>query len=148
MSNYFLAHERDQIFRRLEQLTPEHQTLLVTGHATLRHLLADMQVILGPADDHRGRGLLTLWPARWLVMNFLPWPESLPNESQLAAFAPDTGRTYAEDFAAFVECLRQFDARCKAGSLGAHPRFGRMSRDDWGKYMYLHIDWHLSKMNL
>jgi Protein of unknown function (DUF1569) len=148
MSNYFIAHERNQIFRRLEQLTPSHQAGAVTGHDTLRHLLADMQIILGPADGTRGRGLLAGGPGRWLVLNLVPWPESLPAEAERATFAPDTGRSYEEDFAAFVECLRQFDARSKASSLGAHPRFGNMNRDAWGKYMYLHIDWHLSKMNL
>lgn len=148
MSSYFLAHERDQIFRRLEKLTPSHQAGALTGHDTIRHLLADLQVILEPAGERRGSGWLAGGPFRWLVLHVLPWPEALPGEAQRATCAPDTGRSYEADFAAFVEALRQFDARSRAGSLGAHPRFGEMSRADWGKYMYLHIDWHLSKMNL
>lgn len=152
MSNFYLAHERNQLFRRLERLTADTMTDdgLVSGHHTVLHLSRDLDVILAATDDSPDGNLWSRSVGRWWVLDFAPWPEKLPlNAAAVVDFAPaPTGATFDMDFEALTERIRQFDARASAGSLGPHPRFGRLSKDDWGKYLYLHFDWHLSKLRL
>jgi hypothetical protein len=152
MSNFYLAHERNQLFRRMERITADVKSDngVITGHHTVLHLASELDAILA-ADDDSPRG--NLWSrsiGRWWVLNVAPWPEKVPRDAAaLAAFASaEDAANFARDFDALTERIRQFDARASAGSLGPHPRFGRLSRDDWGKYLYLHFDWHLSTLRL
>ncbi len=152
MSNLYIAHERERLFRRLETLTAEARSSngVVSGHHTVIHLSHDLDVMLGEEPASTRSNLWSRSVGSWLVLNFIPWPERLPRaESGLHDFAPqaDAG-TFASDFDALIERIRRFDARCKAGSIGPHPRYGRLSRNSWGKYLYLHIDWHLSMLGL
>ena len=154
MSNLYIAHERDQIFRRLEKLTADtvSNNGIVSGHHTVVHLLHDIDVMLGDKPARAQGNLWSRTAGSWLVLNFIPWPEKLPREAEaLTGFlsgATTDPASFDRDFDALVERIRRFDARCKAGSMDPHPLYGQLSRDGWGKYLYLHIDWHLSKLGL
>ena len=152
MSNFYLAHERNQLFRRLERVTADTLTDdgLVSGHHTVLHLARELEAVLA-AGDHSPQG--NAWSrsvGRLWVLNVAPWPEKLPRTAaEVEAFAPTLiADAFNQDFNTLIERIRHFDARAGAGSLGPHHRFGRLSRDDWGKYLYLHVDWHLSKLKL
>lgn len=152
MSNFYLAHERNQLFRRLERVTADTFTDdgLVSGHHTVVHLSRELDAVLAAGADSPAGNLWSRTVGRWWVLNLAPWPEKLPrNATEVTAFAPapDAG-AFGRDFESLIERIRQFDARATAGSLGPHPRFGHLSRDDWGKYLYLHFDWHLSQLRL
>ena len=149
MSSLFIAHERDRLFRRLENLGPDRSAVgsNLTGHDTLLHLDHDLAMVLGDAPDTRTGNAWTRSAGRWLVLNFVPWPEKLPaDRKDLFGTAP--GESFDADFARYVENLKRFDARSNAGSLPPHARYGALTRSDWGKYMYLHIDWHLNTLQL
>ncbi|MBL8515790.1 MAG: DUF1569 domain-containing protein [Betaproteobacteria bacterium] len=152
MSNFYIAHERNQLFRRMERITVDMMSDngVVSGHHTVLHLSRELDALLA-ADDDSPRG--SLWSRnvmRWWVLNLAPWPEKVPRDpNELSGFAPAAeAERFGRDFDALTECIRRFDARVSAGSMGPHPRYGALSRDDWGKYLYLHIDWHLSKLGL
>lgn len=152
MSNFYIAHERNQLFRRLERIAADTLTDngLVTGHHTVLHLTRELDAILAANDESPAGNFLSRSIGRWWVLNLAPWPEKLPRvAADVAMFSPTPdGDTFGRDFDALTERIRQFDARASAGSLGPHPQFGRLSRNDWGKYLYLHVDWHLSKLRL
>jgi len=153
MSSFFLAHERDQMFRRLERVEPDLKTTngIVDGHDTVLHLSHDLDMILGDAPHNASGNVWQRSVGRWLVLNLMPWPEKLPRATEgLPAFTGGRQRSadFNNDFAELVEKLRRFDARCRAGSLGPHPVYGKLDKSDWGKYLYLHTDWHLSTLQL
>lgn len=152
MSNLYIAHEREGLFRRLEKLTADVRSDngVVSGHHTVLHLAHDLDVLLGDQPPVARGNLWTRTVGCWLRLNLIPWPERLPrNESALREFSHsvEVGE-FDRDFAALIERIRRFDARCKAGSLDPHPIYGRLSKDGWGKYLYLHIDWHLNMLRL
>lgn len=152
MSNFYIAHERNQLFRRMERITADSLTDngLVSGHQTVLHLSRELDSILAADDDSPRGNFLSRSVSRLWVLNIAPWPEKLPHDAtRVTDFAPTPESDhFGRDFEALTERIRQFDARASAGSLGPHPRFGRLSRDDWGKYLYLHVDWHLSTLRL
>lgn len=153
MSSFFLAHERDQMFRRLERVQPDLKIAngIADGHDTVLHLSHDLDMILGDAPPNASGNLWQRSAGRWLVLNLTPWPERMPREAtHVDAFTGSRPRSadFNADFADLVEKLRRFDARCRAGSLAPHPVYGTMDKSDWGKYLYLHTDWHLSTLQL
>ena len=154
MSNLYIAHERDRIFRRLETLTADaiSDNGIVSGHHTVTHLSHDLDVMLGDKPALKQGNLWSRTAGSWLVLNFIPWPEKLPKEANgLTDFlhgASTDPETFDRDFDALIERIRRFDARCNASIMPPHPLYGPLSRDSWGKYLYLHIDWHLSKLGL
>lgn len=152
MSNFYIAHERNQLFRRLEHITADiaSDSGLITGHHTVLHLARELDSILASDDTSPAGSVWSRSIGRWWVLNFAPWPEKQPRDAaELAKFSPPPVEgQFGRDFDALIERIRQFDARASNGGLGPHPRFGRLSRDDWGKYLYLHVDWHLSTLRL
>lgn len=150
MSNYFLPHERDQLFRRLEHLQADDKSIAgcITGHETLLHLNDGLRGFLGDQPMSDESTLFWRTVGRWLVFHFMPWPEKEPKDAagvaQIIGTAPPGD--FDQDFAVFVGLLQRFDQQCRAGTLAPHPRYGKLSKSDWGAYMYLHIDWHLTRL--
>jgi hypothetical protein len=152
MTDFFIARERDNLFRRIEELTPTMRSRksLVTGHTLICHFNDELRTILG-LQAARGSSILlsrTLW--RFLVFNVIPWPEREPrNEAALQRFVGlQTPRDFASDHAEFVALLKQLDARINTVALEPHPTFGALSVKQWGRCLFLHIDFHLTQFGI
>lgn len=151
MSDYHIARERDQLFRRLELLLPEMKSISgkVTAHQMLLHLSDGLRGFLGDQPAAAEGTVLHRTVLKWLAFHLIPWPEREPEDE--AALARYTGPTppgdFHADFARLVALLQRFDA-APEGGLARHPLFGTLSRGEWGTYMYLHMDWHLSRFGL
>lgn len=87
---------------------------------------------------------------KWLVFHLLPWREKMPSNSvEMQRFVGETPqRSFAEDHAAFITLLQEFEVRCRAGTMPPHSRFGALTLHEWGQYLFLHIDYHLSVFNI
>ncbi len=152
MTDFFNSRERDNLFRRIEELTPTMRSRksLVTGHALICHFNDELRTMLG-LQAARGSAILlsrTVW--RWLVFNVIPWPEREPrNEASLQQFVGvQAPRDFASDHAEFVSLLQQLDARMTNEALEPHPTFGALTRKQWGRCIFLHIDFHLTQFGI
>ncbi len=152
MTDFFVARERDNLFRRIEELTPTMRSRksLVTGHALICHFNDELRTMLG-LQAARGSSILlsrTLW--RFLVFYVIPWPEREPrNEPALQRFiGVQAPRDFASDHAEFVALLQQLDARIISAALEPHPTFGALTFKQWGRCLFLHIDFHLTQFGI
>ncbi len=144
-----LARQRDQaqILGRVRGLRPEcarrwgrmsiGQMVCHVGDA-LRMALGQHPVRLASGPLQR---TLVKWTALYLP---LPWPAGIPTSPEIDQ---EQGGTRPTDFAADlarVEALLQQLTR-EAASLDGrrHPIFGRLTRDGWLRWAYLHTDHHL-----
>lgn len=75
----------------------------------------------------------------------LPWPggriRTLPEAEQGKGGTPPT--TFEHDRAELLTLIRRFAAAPPGALRREHPMFGRMSRADWGRWAYRHMDHHL-----
>lgn len=152
MTDYFKPSERDNLFRRIEELTPTMRSRdgLVTGHQMICHLGDSLREILGQQTAARRGTIVHRTVLKWLAFHLIPWPEWQPrSDAAIKRFVgQQTPSTYAADHAAFVGLLKQFDERWQTGELAPHPVFGSLSKEEWGTYMFLHIDHHLATFGI
>lgn len=152
MTDYFKARERDMLFRRIEELTPDMRSKdqRVTGHQLICHLNQSLREYCGIAPLKSRGTVLHRTLFKWLVFHLIPWPERTPQDAAaLDAFVGDVPPTdFASDHAEFVRLLQEFETRWKSDSLAPHPTYGRMSREEWGQYLFLHIDYHLTAFDI
>jgi hypothetical protein len=152
MTDYFKARERDMLFRRIEQLTPDMRTRdqRVTAHETICHLIHSLREYCGELAPSRSANIFQRTLGKWLVFHLLPWPERPPKtDAQRAEFlgsAPP--RDFASDHAEFVRLLQLFEERCNHQTLAPHPVYGKLNRAEWGQYLFLHLDFHLTAFGI
>ncbi len=152
MTDYFKPRERDILFRRIEGITPDMRSRdgRVTGHQLLGHLNNSLREICGLQKPKRPSNIFERTIGKWLVFYLIPWPESPPKTaSQLSEFVGRVNlASFANDHETFVSLLKTFEYQSGNQSLEPHPIFGRLTKEEWGKVMFLHLDYHLTMFDI
>jgi hypothetical protein len=156
MTDYFVAKERNVLFRRIEQLAPDLRSddRHLTGHQLLCHLNDELRSLCGlqPVEPSTSFFPLAVRKTvfKWLVFHVTPWTEPAPKTEE--AKARFVGRkpaaSFEQDHDEFVALLQTFEAHAEAGTLQPHPEYGVLSKQDWGRYLFLHMDYHLNAFNI
>lgn len=136
------SHDRDAIltrFRRLQSGTqPKWGKLDAPG--MVAHVIDVLRLGTGEIVVASKGGPLQYWPINTLVMFHLPWPKGAPTAPELIVRKP-------ADIRAEVEVLRNvmanFAAIDASKNWPAHPAFGKITGEQWGRLMYRHLDHHL-----
>lgn len=139
----------DEIISRLNQLTPN--TGRKWGKMEVAQMMAHCsEAFKIPLANHAYPRMfisyLFGWYAKKLVTNDKPYKEGLPT-------APDFVIKDARNFEAEKEKLQNSITTFytlgpdKTGKY-PHPFFGRLSKEQWGKAMYKHIDHHLRQFGV
>lgn len=152
MTDYFRSQERNILFRRIEEISADSLSLdgKVNGHELICHFNDNLREVCGlqPARATAIPFQRTLY--KWLVFHVAPWPERTPRtdvaRQQFVGAKPPTN--FETDHNELVELLKAFEQQASDNSLSPHPVFGKLSRDDWGRYMFLHFDYHLTSFGI
>lgn len=140
---------RQEVERRLDALTPEHRgawgRLTPAGMAC--HLYDAVRGALGENPSPLMGRYGPLRPVLALLMiDVLPWPKGKVKTVR------EMLSTEAGDVAADVERLKQILARLAergaSEGWGVHPLFGALSRPQWGRLVWRHVDYHLQQFGV
>ena len=146
MRSVFDPARHAELKSRLAALRPDRrgQWGRMTAHQAVCHLSDSFAAVLGdrplpprPVDLRRR---LMRFVAFTLPM---PWPKGVPTSPAVDA---EKDGTAPEDFAGDVERLAELLDRFVATdgrSLEPHYAWGDLSRGEWGRYGYRHVDHHL-----
>lgn len=152
MTDYFNPKERDILFRRIEALAPDvlSRDGKINGHQLLAHFNNSLRDVCGLQETVRSHNLLLHTIGKWLVFHVIPWPEKAPrNPQQIADFVGRTAlASFEVDHQTFVSLLQTFESLAQSNSLVPHPAYGKLSKNEWGKYMFLHMDYHLTMFDI
>lgn len=146
MSNLFRTDRHAELVRRLDALRPtaERQWGRMTPHQAVCHLSDSFKAILHdrPLAVHR----LTFKRRVQRLAAFtlpIPWPKGVPTSPEVDA---EKDGSRPGDFDADVAELKALLTRFVASdgrTLEPHYVWGDMSRGEWGRYGYRHVDHHL-----
>lgn len=121
----------------------------MSSQEMLCHVTDAFRVALGELTPPpmRVMGLRGAVP-KWFALSVpLPWPHGLRGP---AAVDPRQGGTKPAEFdadrARVIETTRRFIGDVSDGQT--HPMFGPMSRADWLRWGWLHLDHHLRQFGL
>jgi hypothetical protein len=142
-------HDRDtrtRLLARLETLGPDtpRRWGRMSAHGMICHLSDMFRHALGERDGPRVLGgPLHRTVVKWWALGVpLPWPHGFPTARQ---FDQERQGTPPAVFDADREELFALIHRVThpSATLGAHPLFGPLTRAEWGRWGFRHIDHHL-----
>ncbi len=155
MTDYFKPRERNILFRRIEKLTPEMLSVgkTVNGHQLLGHFNQRLRSLCSNSATTRRGALFYLTIGKlgkWLVFYVTPWPGIMPRSAaQIEKFIGSTPlTTFADDLATFISLLQQFELLCGRNAIKPHPVYGELSQAEWGQYLFLFLDFHLTAFGI
>jgi hypothetical protein len=146
MNTLLRDQDRADLSARLTRLTPEAERHwgTMTPHQMLCHIGDQMRVALGDAPARRRGTLLHRTLLKWLILYFpIPTPKGRIQTVQEMKTTQPTA--WADD----LEAVRALLERMATTTTPApHPVFGAMSRQQWGRLGWKHIDYHLQQFGV
>jgi hypothetical protein len=140
----------DEIARRLAQLqaTSSRQWGTMTPHEMVCHLGDSFSAVLGERPASSKETWLSRTVVKWVALHTtLPWPQGVPTRPEVNPKEQGTKPVeFERDRARTLELLQRFvkpDARCVN-----HPIFGALTRAEWMRWGYAHVDHHLRQFGL
>ncbi|MCF8257537.1 MAG: DUF1569 domain-containing protein [Flavobacteriales bacterium] len=133
-----------EVFQRLDALDPDTPHLWGTMTVAQMLLHCRKQVGLGTGDVKSKK----LYPAplQWLIKHtvgfLIPWSRNLPTAPAMVSTKED-GLDFQTELSALKNIVNQFIALPENAALSGHPIFGSMTKDEWGRIIYKHLDHHL-----
>ena len=123
----------------------------MTVHQMVCHLADNSRVALGQMSV----SVYTPWWSRtlvkWLALRVpLPWPSGIPTRPELdqvrgAGTKPAELARDVTELGALVERMTEPGAVTEGR---VHPFFGRLTRAEWLRWAYLHMDHHLRQFGV
>lgn len=147
VKNLFDPAVKQEIITRINKLTPELQRQW--GKMNVAQMLAHLQIPMGVAlgtNTVKGNWLMKLILPLFKkkLYNETPWKQGLPTDKSFVM----TG--LEKDFDAeknqLLEKIKQFSESAIVGEK--HPVFGKLTKENWSKATWKHIDHHLKQFGV
>lgn len=91
-------------------------------------------------------GRLLGWMAKPKLYNNSPWAKGLPTAP---SFIIKDERDFVKEKNELLELVSQFHTKGPAGvGLYPHPFFGTLTKEQWGRSMWKHMDHHLKQFGV
>lgn len=147
VKNLFDDTVKQEIINRIHQLTPTSKALW--GKMNASQMLAHLQMPIGIAlGSHRIKGQwlmkLVLPLFKKILYNEKPYKQGLPTDKSFIM----TGMTkdFEKGKQQLLEMLNQFN---EANMIHeAHPVFGKLTKEQWSKATWKHLDHHLKQFGV
>jgi hypothetical protein len=89
---------------------------------------------------------LTQAALRWLVLTAgMRFPRNVWTLPEFRQTAPEV---FDHDHAQLRECLQEFHQRRDRAEWPRNPAFGNLTRAQWGRLAWLHVDHHLRQFGV
>lgn len=142
MKSLFELQTLTEIEQRLENLNKDSQRQW--GKMTPAQMLSHCQTSLNIMLKRKDYGLKPMWLVSLLfkksLYNDKPWKKNLPTAKSLKR---TEDKNYDIEMEKLVELLSALKEQREQEDWGSHPSFGKLTKEQWGKMLYKHLDHHL-----
>jgi hypothetical protein len=143
--------EADALLARLVRCTPDARRRwgTMSPHQMLCHVSDAFRTGLGEVSPRPLRVMGLRGPvAKWVALSLpLPWPHGIRGPAEVDPMRQGTRPgAFAADRDRAVAMAQRFME--EVGGQYPHPMFGRMTRADWLRWGWLHLDHHLRQFSL
>ena len=148
MATFWDPAARDELCRRVEQLTPEATARWgkFTVAGMLAHLNDALRMTSGELRIPPRRMVLRYWPVKQLVIYVLPFPKGAPTAPQLLTRGDKA--LLATEQAAFRPLADAVAAKPATDTWPEHPAFGALTHKARGVLVWRHADHHLRQFGV
>ncbi|HEY1952290.1 MAG TPA: DUF1569 domain-containing protein [Gemmatimonadaceae bacterium] len=155
MKSLLNPRDREITAKRVSQLRPDAQRRWgrMNAHQMVCHLTdAYRGLLASPSPNSRRRkpNLLGRTLIKWLALYApMPWPHGTRTRAEIDQEKGGTRPTEFElDMAALEANCDRFLHNLDTVAERPHFIFGKLSREEWGRWAYLHTDHHLRQFGL
>ncbi|MBC7874006.1 MAG: DUF1569 domain-containing protein [Ferruginibacter sp.] len=146
VKNLFEPAVKQDIINRIEKLTPETQRKW--GKMDVGQMLAHCQMPLGVAvGKHKLKGNFFIKVIGKLVKKKLfndePFKQNLPTAG---SFKMTTSKDFEKEKQALVQMIHDFSENTMSDE--PHPFFGKLTKEEWSKGTWKHLDHHLQQFGV
>lgn len=147
IKNLFDAAVKQEIIDRIHKLTPQSKALW--GKMNVAQMLAHIQKPIGIAyGTHQPRGSFLLRLIGPLFKSKLwdetPYKQGLPTDPTFVMSGLE--KDFEIEKAAALEMIGRFGENSIVGER--HPIFGKLSKENWSKATWKHLDHHLKQFGV
>lgn len=147
VKNLFDPVVKQDIIDRINNLT--HDSKAQWGKMNVAQMLAHLQMPIGTAyGTHQPKGSFLLRLIGPLFKSKLwdenPYKHSLPTDPTFIMTGSE--KDFEKEKAALVEMINRFTELAVAGER--HPVFGKLSKENWSKATWKHLDHHLKQFGV
>ncbi len=147
MRSLFEKEVHEEILRRAKTLKPNSERLWgkMTVEQMLWHISAQLRMGLGEIKVKPWFNKLISRIAVWTFGVRIPWSQGLMTAKEMKNADPASFEVEMDNF---LVTLERFIARPERYKFSPHPIFGDMSREEWGKIAFKHIDHHFRQFGI
>jgi hypothetical protein len=148
MATFWDSATREDLCRRVARLTPETsaQWGKFSSAQMVAHLNDALRMAIGDLAVAPKNLPIRYFPLKQLILYVLPFPKGAPTAPELLARCGDADLKAEQ--AAFTELAAKAAARARTDRWPAHPAFGPLSYDAWGKLVCKHTEHHLKQFGV
>ncbi|MBK7910648.1 DUF1569 domain-containing protein [Candidatus Pollutiaquabacter sp.] len=149
--NLFHPPDFDSILQRIQNLNAdaERKWGTMNVHQMVVHCSDPIREVLGIRPTRNLSNLLLRTVGKWMALYGPEWQKgkfpTSPDYDQLKKGTPPT--TFESDREQLQRLLEKVRELPLNHPMPAHPAFGKMSRKEWGRLGYRHLDHHLRQFN-
>jgi hypothetical protein len=148
MATFWDPAIRDEMCRRIDQLTPE--TTARWGKFSAAQMVAHLNDALRMATGELAVAPKKLpiryFPLKQLILYVLPFPKGAPTAPELLARCADADLKAEQ--VEFTKLAARAAERSRADHWPDHPAFGPLTYEGWGKLVCKHTEHHLKQFGL
>ncbi len=146
VKNLFDSAVKQEIINRINQLTS--QTQRQWGKMDVSQMLAHCQMPLGVAvGKHKLKGNFLLQIIGRLikkkVFNDQPFKQNLPTDKSFKMIVP---KEFEKEKQNLIQMINNFSETTMSDE--PHPLFGKLTKDEWSKGTWKHLDHHLMQFGV
>ncbi len=147
IKNLFDPAVKQEIITRINKLTPE--TPRQWGKMNVAQMLAHLQIPMGVAlgtNTVKGNWLMKLILPLFKkkLYDETPWKQGLPTDKSFIMTGLD--KDFNAEKKLLLEKINQFSESAIVGEK--HPVFGKLTKENWSKATWKHIDHHLKQFGV
>jgi hypothetical protein len=147
MKSFFEEGVYEELSSRLNKL--DKQTTATWGKMSVGQMLSHCQIPLQIILEKEDYGLKPNWLINMLFKKSMysdkPWKKNLPTARGFAIKDPKDFDTEKE---AISNLLNELNAQRNRDNWKPHPAFGKLTKDQWGKMQYKHLDHHFRQFGV
>lgn len=147
IKNLFDPTVKQEIIHRINTLHPDSQPQW--GKMNVAQMLAHLQMPIAIAyGTHQPKGSFLLRLIGPLFKSKLwddkPWKQGLPTDPTFLTVG--TGKEFEQEKSTLLDLINRFSESAIVGEK--HPIFGKMTKENWSKATWKHVDHHLRQFGV
>jgi len=147
MKSFFDEGTYDEILSRLNKLNKE--TPAVWGKMNVGQMLNHCQMPLNIILEKENYGVKPNWLINLLFKKSMYsdklWKKNLPTAK---GFGIKDEKDFETEKQAISNLINELNAQRKRNDWQPHPAFGAMTKNQWGKMQYKHLDHHFRQFGV